>query len=143
MTDRSSAASLDGATTGDRIPGGDKGNPVTLLTHMVILHHLTGHYREMCVCELVEVLKMTQPAVSQHLRKLKHAGLVKERKTAQWVFYRLDGSGVPFLDAVLDALPGVEEERAWLSARGLRAACGPGSEAEQRETGPVERRGWG
>lgn len=110
-------------------------------TRLHILALLRGG--EMCVCELVEVLKMTQPAVSQHLRKLKHAGLVKERKTAQWVFYRLDGSGVPFLDAVLDALPGVEEERAWLSARGLRAACGPGSEAEQRETGPVERRGWG
>ncbi|MDI3327861.1 MAG: metalloregulator ArsR/SmtB family transcription factor, partial [Alicyclobacillaceae bacterium] len=92
-------------------------------TRLHILALLRGG--EMCVCELVEVLQMTQPAVSQHLRRLKQAGLVKERKTAQWVFYRLDGAGVPFLDAMLDALPGVEEERARLEAQGLRVACGP------------------
>ncbi|MCF8567075.1 metalloregulator ArsR/SmtB family transcription factor [Alicyclobacillus tolerans] len=38
---------------------------------------------ELCVCELVSVLHMSQPSVSQHLRKLKQVGLVKERKTAQ------------------------------------------------------------
>ena len=31
-----------------------------------------------CVCEFVEIFKMSQPAISQHLRKLKDLGLVKE-----------------------------------------------------------------
>ena len=38
---------------------------------------------ELCVCELVEVLKITQPAVSRHMRKLKNAKLVKERRQGQ------------------------------------------------------------
>ncbi len=78
---------------------------------------------EMCVCELVEVLKMTQPAISQHLRKLKQAGLVNERKTAQWVFYRLDGANVPFFEKCLIELPDVSAEIEQLQAQGLRVCC--------------------
>ncbi|WP_339324583.1 metalloregulator ArsR/SmtB family transcription factor [Paenibacillus sp. FSL W8-0194] len=44
-------------------------------------------YRECCVCELVEFFEVSQPAISQHLRKLKDAGLLKERKAGQWVHY--------------------------------------------------------
>ena len=43
--------------------------------------------REFCVCELEEILEMSQPRVSQHLRVLKHAGLVTERREKQWCFY--------------------------------------------------------
>lgn len=35
---------------------------------------------EVCVCDLVDVLKVSQPAVSQQLRKLKEAGIILERK---------------------------------------------------------------
>ncbi len=78
---------------------------------------------EMCVCELVGVLKMTQPAISQHLRKLKQAGLVKERKTAQWVYYGLEGSSVPFFNECLAELPDVSNEIKWLQSKGLRVCC--------------------
>lgn len=43
-----------------------------------------------CVCEFVDVFQMSQPAVSQHLRKLKDARLVKEQRKGQWVIYSLD-----------------------------------------------------
>lgn len=43
--------------------------------------------REMCVCELMEVLNMNQPRISQHLKVLKEAGAVKDRKQAQWTYY--------------------------------------------------------
>jgi len=39
--------------------------------------------QELCVCELEEILEMSQPRVSQHLKVLKQAGLVKERREAQ------------------------------------------------------------
>ena len=39
--------------------------------------------QELCVCELEEILDMSQPRVSQHLKVLKQAGLVKERREAQ------------------------------------------------------------
>lgn len=48
---------------------------------------------ELCVCELVAALDMTQPAVSQHLAKLKEAGLVRDRRHGQWIFYRFAPDG--------------------------------------------------
>ncbi|MHB8757754.1 MAG: ArsR/SmtB family transcription factor, partial [Bacillota bacterium] len=44
---------------------------------------------ELCVCELVAALDMTQPAVSQHLTRLKSAKLVKDRRQGQWTLYEL------------------------------------------------------
>ncbi|WP_042357695.1 ArsR/SmtB family transcription factor [Bacillus rubiinfantis] len=46
--------------------------------------------RDLCVCELVEVFNMSQPSISQHLRKLKDAGLVKEARRGQWIYYSLN-----------------------------------------------------
>ncbi|MGE5372686.1 MAG: ArsR/SmtB family transcription factor [Solirubrobacterales bacterium] len=45
---------------------------------------------ELCVCELEAVLNISQPRVSQHLKVLKTAGVVKERKERQRSFFRLD-----------------------------------------------------
>ncbi|NLB51614.1 MAG: winged helix-turn-helix transcriptional regulator [Syntrophomonadaceae bacterium] len=39
--------------------------------------------RELCVCDLEEIMKISQPRISQHLKVLKHAGLVNERKEGQ------------------------------------------------------------
>ena len=43
--------------------------------------------REMCVCELIIALNMTQPTTSHHLSILEDAGLVESRKEGRWVFY--------------------------------------------------------
>lgn len=48
--------------------------------------------QEMCVCELEAVLDMSQPRVSQHLKVLKLAGIVKERKERQKSFFSLEES---------------------------------------------------
>ena len=39
--------------------------------------------KELCVCDLEEVMQISQPRISQHLKVLKHAGLVNERKEGQ------------------------------------------------------------
>lgn len=44
---------------------------------------------EMCVCDLANILKMSQSAVSHQLRNLKNAKLVKNRKEGKTVFYSL------------------------------------------------------
>lgn len=46
--------------------------------------------QELCVCELEEILEMSQPRVSQHLKVLKQAGLVKERREAQRIICSFD-----------------------------------------------------
>lgn len=78
---------------------------------------------DLCVCELVEILQITQPAVSQHMRKLKSAKLVKERRSGQWVIYSLDTSSYPFFTACLDVLPDVSEEIEELKSKGLKVTC--------------------
>ncbi|MEJ5327276.1 MAG: metalloregulator ArsR/SmtB family transcription factor [Candidatus Bathyarchaeia archaeon] len=45
--------------------------------------------REMCVCEVMVALDLTQPTASHHLGILENVGLVKKRKEGKWVFYSL------------------------------------------------------
>lgn len=45
---------------------------------------------EFCVCELQELLQISQPAVSQHMAKLKTAGLAQERRAGMWTYYKAD-----------------------------------------------------
>jgi len=56
-------------------------------TRLKILRLL--HERELCVCEIAEVLQMSQPRISQHLKILRQAGLVSERKVKIWSYYAL------------------------------------------------------
>ncbi|MNO58954.1 HTH-type transcriptional repressor AseR [compost metagenome] len=79
--------------------------------------------KEWCVCDLVEILNMSQPSVSQHLRKLKAQGLVKETKRAQWVYYSLDIEEDSFIQPVLSALPDTQTLLALLKGEYTECAC--------------------
>ena len=59
---------------------------------------------EVCVCEFVELLNISQPAVSQQLKKLKDAGIVLERKKGTWKHYRLNDVQQPYIQAIIDQL---------------------------------------
>jgi ArsR family transcriptional regulator len=52
---------------------------------------------ERCVCELGEVLSMSAPAISHHLRRLKDLGLVKSRRAGKYVYYGLDDEHIQLL----------------------------------------------
>ncbi|MFC4076131.1 ArsR/SmtB family transcription factor [Salinithrix halophila] len=78
---------------------------------------------DLCVCELVEILGMSQPAVSQHMRKLKNAQLVKERRRGQWVIYSLDGERLPYFQSVVDHLPDLSDEIRALKTSGKKVLC--------------------
>jgi ArsR family transcriptional regulator len=59
--------------------------------------------KSMCVCEITEVLGLSQSTVSGHLRVLKEAELVEDEKDGLWVEYRLSRDS-KFNDAVLTLL---------------------------------------
>ncbi|MER3428974.1 MAG: ArsR family transcriptional regulator [Pyrinomonas sp.] len=44
---------------------------------------------EICVCYLVETLRMPQPKISRHLAYLRHAGIVTARREGKWIHYRI------------------------------------------------------
>lgn len=46
--------------------------------------------QEMCVCEIIDKLCMSQPAVSHHLKILKHANLVNDTREGKWIYYSLN-----------------------------------------------------
>lgn len=58
------------------------------LQRLKILYLLHAH-KEMCVCDLAEVLELTVSAVSQHLRKLKDKNIVETRREGQTIYYSL------------------------------------------------------
>jgi ArsR family transcriptional regulator len=49
---------------------------------------------EKSVSKIVKSLKLTQPTISHHLKKLEEAGLVVKRQYKNWVFYRLNESSL-------------------------------------------------
>jgi DNA-binding transcriptional ArsR family regulator len=58
--------------------------------------------RELCVCEIVDLLGLAQSTVSKHMTILHQAGLVDARKEGRWMHYRL--AGAPASAAVRKAL---------------------------------------
>lgn len=66
----------------------DKLSLVSNSVRLKILYVLQAEER-LCVCDLSDILNMTIPAVSQHLRKLKDRDFVKSEKEGQTIFYSL------------------------------------------------------
>jgi ArsR family transcriptional regulator len=61
--------------------------------------------RELCVCELVDLVDAGQPAVSRHLRILREAGMVEDVRDGKFVNYRLrHPAATPFGEAALAEL---------------------------------------
>jgi ArsR family transcriptional regulator len=58
-----------------------------------ILMALRG--RELCVCQIVELLALAPSTVSKHIAILKQARLVEARKEGRWVNYSLPGGDAP------------------------------------------------
>ncbi len=65
--------------------------------------------RELCVCDVMEVLQISQSKASRHLRFLYVAGLLEDRREAVWVHYRipdeLDPARAKIIEALREVLP--------------------------------------
>lgn len=51
--------------------------------------YLLEEEKELCPCDLSDILGMSIPAISQHLRKMKDGGIIQARKEGQTIFYSL------------------------------------------------------
>lgn len=52
--------------------------------------YLLSREEHLCPCDLSDILNMSVPAVSQHLRKLRDGGLVETERDGQTIFYSLN-----------------------------------------------------
>lgn len=59
--------------------------------------YLLEEERELCPCDLADILGMSIPAVSQHLRKLKDGNIVETRKEGQTIYYSLTQENLKIL----------------------------------------------
>ncbi|OAB39939.1 transcriptional regulator [Paenibacillus macquariensis subsp. defensor] len=66
--------------------------------------------QELCVCDITEIIGMSQPNASQHLRKLKSAGLLNEKKKGQWVYYSLNYEAEAYIQCIFEYLPSMKEK---------------------------------
>lgn len=95
-------------------------------TRLRILHLLLDG--ELCVCDIVRVLEMSQPKISRHLAYLRRAGLVQARKDGLWMHYKLIPADDDFHQSLMNCLrscfntvPELMLDRKRLGAK----ACGP------------------
>lgn len=70
-------------------------------TRLAILARLRRGER--CVCELTDLLDAAQPRLSFHLKVLKDAGILLDRRDGRWVHYRIDAAALDAATRVLAA----------------------------------------
>ncbi len=66
--------------------------------------------RELCVCQIVDVLGIGQSKVSRHLAHLRHASLVTDRREGLWMYYSLSDSRGELQRQVVEWLKRAEDE---------------------------------
>ena len=47
---------------------------------------------ELCVCDLISALQLSQPKISRHLAELRKCGILSDQRRGKWVFYQLNNS---------------------------------------------------
>jgi ArsR family transcriptional regulator len=83
---------------------------------------------EVCVCFLVEALKMSQPKISRHLAYLRRAGIVAARRDGKWMHYRLSSPADSRAAEILAAVrAGLAQDAAMQSDRSrlVKLCCSP------------------
>jgi ArsR family transcriptional regulator len=89
-------------------------------TRLAVIDLLRGGER--CVCDLQDALDAAQSRLSFHLKVLKDAGVVTDRKEGRWVHYALDGDTFVEIESLLaDFKPAAR--RAVLKVRSAASCC--------------------
>ncbi|EKO3895544.1 metalloregulator ArsR/SmtB family transcription factor [Vibrio metschnikovii] len=57
---------------------------------------------ELCVCDLMEALNLSQPKVSRHLAELRKHELVLDERRGKWVYYQINPALAPWVKQVLE-----------------------------------------
>ncbi len=53
----------------------------------ILIYALILKYKEVCVCEICDTLKLSQPLVSRHLKQMKQSGVISSKQEGKWCVY--------------------------------------------------------
>jgi ArsR family transcriptional regulator len=92
--------------------------------------------RELCVCDIMAVLEITQSKASRHLATMRNLGIVTDRREGQWSYYslcpiedKLAKNHLKHLKTTLSRLPEadqlLEKLHTWLREKETGASCTP------------------
>ena len=59
---------------------------------------------ELCVCELVDALEISQSTLSSHLQVLRQTGMVRTRKEGRWIYYSLEKRKAALMNALFSLI---------------------------------------
>lgn len=65
---------------------------------------------KLCPCDMADILDMTIPAISQHLRKMKDGNIIKSQRTGQTIYYSLDHENLKVLKPLFKELTQTKKE---------------------------------
>ena len=103
---------------------------------------LLFNYRELCVCDFMEVLEITQSKASRHLAALRNAGLATDRREGLWSYYSLRPVEDELVEAHLKLLKASLSKRAdarqllaklnvWMTAKKRGETCAGNSDCNR------------
>jgi ArsR family transcriptional regulator len=112
---------------------------------------LLFNHRELCVCDLMTALEITQSKASRHLATLRHADLVTDRKDGLWSYYQLRRVDDRFARGELillkaslarrpDSAALLAKLHEWLEAKRRGVVCAPDSSCAVVKPKPSRRR---
>ncbi len=114
---------------------------------------LLFNQEELCVCDMVEALGITQSKASRHLATLRHAGLVIDRRDGAWSYYSLRAPKSPLECSVLESLRSelgrrrdagslTKDLTRWLARkeRGATCSASASSSSKSKRKPPARRR---
>lgn len=66
--------------------------------------YLLNLENELCPCDLADILKMSMPAISQHIRKIKDAGIINSRRDGQTLYYSLNRDETEIFNSIFKSI---------------------------------------
>lgn len=60
--------------------------------------------KELCVCEITDIIGLSQPTISSHLKLLENAGLIESHKEGLWVNYNINSQLDPFSSELIEMI---------------------------------------
>ncbi|MCU0325849.1 MAG: metalloregulator ArsR/SmtB family transcription factor [Spirosomaceae bacterium] len=73
--------------------------------------YLLDQENELCPCDISDILEMSVPAISQHLRKLKDVNIIQFRKVGQTIFYSLKSNHLGIIKPLFQHINQIEIEQ--------------------------------